>query len=631
MQRRIRQRIGHELAIWRSSALPGLLVLALILVARMLGWLQFFEWTALDYLLRLRPAEATDDRILIVGIDEQDIHTVTSYPVPDRTLAQLLKTLAASRPTAIGVDLFRNLPIGDGQAELNQVFKTHANIIAIEKTLPDRYGYTISAPEGLPREQVGAADVLPDRDGNLRRIFLLVPDAQGQSQPSFSFRLAEAYLKQQQVPMGNGLHNPNALRVRNHEITWFTPDTGSYIGADDGGYQTMLNFRNSRQPFQVVSLRDILTGKVPAAQIRDRIVLVGITASSVKDIIKTTAVESSHPDLEGGVEIAGVEIHAHAVSQIISAASGRPLLNSLSEGWEYLWIVFWGLVGISLGRFIQSPIKLVLVLVLVGSIVSISCYGALHFGWWLPLVPTFLALVLNGAGLTAALFYRYQQRLEASIQAREAIIDQTFNAIHNGPLQILAGALRDVHIDESSSNLYSDLQRLNQELRTINAFMRREASLQGSQLYLSGGQEVDLQVPIHETLYEIYSSTLKRDFPCFKSIAIITPDFQAMDNRGLTLEHRRGLCRFLEEALCNVGKHAENATRLKVVCKQEQQRNVIRVTDNGIGVNLTQTEGLGTQQAQQLAHQLRCGKFRRSSTDQETLCELTWIGGRGWR
>jgi len=45
--------------------------------------------------------------------------------------------------------------------------------------------------------------------------------------------------------------------------------------------------------------------------------------------------------------IYGVEIEAHATSQIVNAVlNGRPLLHIWSEGWEYVWILAWGLVGL---------------------------------------------------------------------------------------------------------------------------------------------------------------------------------------------------------------------------------------------------------------------------------------------
>lgn len=56
------------------------------MVARMTGSLQVLEWMAFDQVLRLRPVESIESKILIVGIDENDIKTVGQYPIPDRTL-----------------------------------------------------------------------------------------------------------------------------------------------------------------------------------------------------------------------------------------------------------------------------------------------------------------------------------------------------------------------------------------------------------------------------------------------------------------------------------------------------------------------------------------------------------------
>lgn len=56
-----------------------------------------------------------------------------------------------------------------------------------------------------------------------------------------------------------------------------------------------------------------------------------------------------------------------------------------------------------------------------------------------------------------------------------------------------------------------------------------------------------------------------------------------LSDRHLNVKHKRGICQFLEEALCNVGKHAQGATRLEVLCQQSDGRNMVRVTDHEIG------------------------------------------------
>jgi two-component sensor histidine kinase len=105
----------------------------------------------------------------------------------------------------------------------------------------------------------------------------------------------------------------------------------------------------------------------------------------------------------------------------------------------------------------------------------------------------------------------------------------------------------------------------------------------------------------------------------------------------LSLEQKQALCRFLEECLCNAGKYALNMTRLEVKCFQENGRNVIRVTDNGVCLksknchnNLFEYQGRGTQQAKKLARQLG-GNFKRvRCSTQGTICELRWPITRTW-
>jgi len=68
--------------------------------------------------------------------------------------------------------------------------------------------------------------------------------------------------------------------------------------------------------------------------------------SAVKGTLLTAALwQSRVPDQYK--LIYGVEIEAHATSQIVNAVlNGRPLLHIWSEGWEYVWILAWGLVGL---------------------------------------------------------------------------------------------------------------------------------------------------------------------------------------------------------------------------------------------------------------------------------------------
>jgi CHASE2 domain-containing sensor protein/two-component sensor histidine kinase len=632
MKAKIWQQLQRELKIWRIGALPGVVIIGLVVVARLMGALQQPEWMAFDLFLRWRPVEPIDDRVVIVGINEADIRRVGRYPIPDRDIAELITTLKTYQPAAIGLDIFRDLPVEPGHAELVRVFQTTPNLIAIDKVLPDRSGATVNPPPALPIEQVGFADALMDADGKLRRSLLGTFTAKGDFRFSLSIQLASIYLKQQGLALENGIIDRQAMRFGQAELTRFRPNTGSYVNADAGGNQILVNFRSGHDRFRILSMQDIQSGQVNPDWLRGQVVLVGVTAPSVKDIVSSTAIASDNPAL-----IYGIEIQAHVISQLISTVlDSRPLIRVWADGWEYAWILIWGFLGISLGRWIHSPLQVLLGLAIASlALIGISYY-LLIFGWWVPVVPALLTLVLNGAGLTTLLFYRYEQNLQIRLQERQLIIDHTFNAIHNGPLQSLAGILRQVQTQPTDAEeLLPDLKQLNHDLRAVYESVRQESLGQGSSFYLSHDRQLDLQTPMHEILYEVYTSVLERNFHCFKTLKVKVVKFEPLDERHLNLEQKRGLCRFLEEALCNTGKHAIGVTRLEVLCMRNQDQNIIRVIDNGKGVHPTSQPvknmgGLGTRQAENLAKQLS-GKFQRYPRDpQGMVCELTWSVVRFW-
>lgn len=623
------RRIKEEISIWRESALPGIPVIALIIFARLIGFLQPLELFAFDYLLKLRPAEPTDERILIVGINEGDIQKTGKYPIPDGELAALLAKLQTYKPSAIGLDLFRNLPVEPGHAKLVEKLKNSKNVIGIEKVLPDQMGFIIPHPPAFSPKQIGFADIILDNDGYLRRSLLGTADVKGEYKFSLSVRLAEVYLSGKNISLQNGIHDPNTMRFGNTELPRFLSNSGGYIRADDGGFQTLLNYRSGRKPFRIVSLQDVSEQKIPPEWIQDKIILIGIVAPSVQYSVNTAAIDSTARSV-----VSSVEIQAHAVSQIVSTVlDGRPLLNTWSNGWEYLWIVCFGLLGVSLSRAVP-PLKIILRLGIISFILIITGYGLLIMGWWIPVVPEMLALIING--VTVSLFYSYQQDIKTRIKERQFIIEITFETIHNGPLQTLAKILKRIKQEKlPSEELYPELEKLNKDLRGIYDFVRQVSQVTSdSSLYLSSNSKLDLNTPIHEILYNVYKDTITRDLSGFKTIKLHIVNFQPIDSRSLSIQLKRELCRFLEEALLNAGKYAEGMTCLDVACTQNQGLNIIRVTDNGSSIDSLyqnhQYEGFGTQQALKLARKLG-GKFQRfPNSPKGTICELTWRAKISW-
>jgi CHASE2 domain-containing sensor protein len=94
------------------ALLASLAAAALILVLRFLGLFQPLELTAYDALLKSRPAEPLDERILVIKITEEDIQKY-KYPLPDALLAKLLTKIASYQPQSIGIDIYRDKPEGE--------------------------------------------------------------------------------------------------------------------------------------------------------------------------------------------------------------------------------------------------------------------------------------------------------------------------------------------------------------------------------------------------------------------------------------------------------------------------------------------------------------------------------------
>lgn len=620
----LRKRLCIANKPWRSLLVQSFLLAGFLIIIRLLCIIQFVEFLALDEGLKLRPAEPMDERIVIVGINEEDIRRVGVYPIPDETIAQLLQTLQQYQPSIIGLDLFRDLPVQPGHENLVQQLKASGNVIGIDRILPDQSGFTTNPPPSLPREKIGFSDVLLDEDGNLRRSLLATSNPQGEFHFSLAVRLAETYLATYGVTLENGLRDRDALMFGSKELERFQSNTGGYIGADAAGNQILLNPRSGQKPFRILSLSQLQSGQVKPDWLKGKIVLVGLTALSVKDVVNVNAIQSNHLGV-----VNGVEVQAHFVSQIIShVLDDRALLRSWSEPIEYLWIFSWILLALYLYRLLKSPwsalgITFGLEVLLVGLSHILLCLG-----WWIPLIPPAIGVLLMGVAWSGALFRRYEQDLREKLNDRQFIIEHTFNAIHNGPLQTLATIMRLVQSQDLNQEiLFQDLNNLNQELRTVYESVRRETLDQQQSLYLSNEYNLDLEEPLHEILYKVYLNTLARDFPYFQTIKVRVITFEPIDDRHLTIEEKRYLCRFLEEALCNAGKYAIGMTKLSVICQQERGQGIVQVIDNGQGLlELEQLDrsGLGTRQAEQLAKQLR-GQFKRiPHATKGVCCELRW-------
>ncbi|MEM1366791.1 MAG: adenylate/guanylate cyclase domain-containing protein [Cyanobacteria bacterium P01_H01_bin.15] len=394
------QRLKTQTWEWRGVWISAPLIAGLIASVRLLGLLQTWELYWFDVFLRRRAPLPTDERIVIVGIDEQDVQEIGQAILPDRYYAQAIKILRDMKPRAIGLDVYRDVPVEPGHLELLEILETTPILIGVQKVIGESQIETVApAPALKKRGQIGANDLIPDADQKIRRTYLSVKAPGDESLPSFSLYLAALYLKQEGISLSIAPGTNNWWQIGDVVYAPFEETDGAYVRADAGDYQVLLNYRDSNAHFETVPLRAILNQEVPPDWARDRIVLIGYISESFKDVFATPF--TTNPS----ERMPGVEIHAQSASQILSSVlDERPLVHSWPEPAEYLWILFWSSVGsiiawrkryslLNFGRVFQVGLAAASLLVL--------SYGLFLRSYWIPVVPPMLALFGSVLAITA--------------------------------------------------------------------------------------------------------------------------------------------------------------------------------------------------------------------------------------
>lgn len=431
MWRNLKQQIGK----WRGVLITAPTVAGLVIAASSVGLFQTMEWATRDQFFRLRPRELVDTRLVIVTINESDLKKVGHWPISDAVLAKLIEKLKAQQPRAIGLDLYRDIPVEPGHQDLVKVLKSTPNLIGIEKAVGD-----IVAPSPTLNQlgQVGIADQVLDADGKVRRGLLTIKLKDGQTRESLAVKLALMYLKSEGITLQVIDATKKHYRLGQAVFTPFTGNEGGYVGADSGGYQIFLNFRGAQENFRTVSMTDVLENRIPQESLRNCIILIGSTAQSLNDHFFTSDIGGNfnHWSFSSPKRMPGVVIHANLTSQILSAAiEGRPLIKGWTAPVQWLWILSWSFVGATVrwtwlrgNAFKTKWTDLGFCVVPAGGILFTSSYLAFLGGWWIPVVSPLVAL--TGSAIAIAGYHRLElQREKADLEILLEMTTQHHDAI----------------------------------------------------------------------------------------------------------------------------------------------------------------------------------------------------------
>jgi adenylate cyclase len=372
----------------------SIVTLGMLAIVERAGLLEPLELRAYDQMMRLRPARSPDDRILIVGVTESDLQQLKVATPSDRTIAQAIAQLQKSQPSVIGLDFYRDLPQGSGRPELLKQFQAN-NLLGIYRAT-DQSDDKIPPPPGLPPERLGFNDTSVDADGVVRRALFFAGE-----ETSFALQATFMHLEKQGVTPQETPDQPGIMTLGKAVFTPIEATIGAYRKADTRGHQMLLNYRRAKVA-PVVSLSQVLAGKVPSQLIQNRVVLIGNIAVSSKDYFYTpysAAQTEQH-------QMSGVEVHGQIVSQILDASTGlRPLIGYWPDRLELLWITAWGIAsGLLSWRAKQVPPWVFAQLGLAFLPLLLS-WQLINQSIWVPTVAPVINILLTGA---AVMGYRAQ-------------------------------------------------------------------------------------------------------------------------------------------------------------------------------------------------------------------------------
>ena len=404
---------------WYGAIITTLLTSLLVIILRLSGIFELFELKVLDFFFTHRLPKNSDNRIVLVNFTENDINYLQEYSLSDEVLTTLLKKIKKQKPNIIGLDIFRNFPVPSiannpsqnqqAYSDLQEFFRSTTNLIGIAKITDSKAYPSVNPPSTLKQlGQVSAADIVVDDDGIVRRgnLFPIADGSAKSSIPSLGLAVAFNYLATEGIKPSE---DEAWLKLKNTVFLPFKANDGGYIGADDSGYQIILNWRSCGASFRQVSVSEVLQDRIPQKLFQGRIVLVGNKNISVQDTFFTSCSQGtgSTPD-----SISGVEIQAHLASQIISTVlEGRPLLHVCSESKEYSWLIFWIVTVAVRGSQEQerrNPFKIIVrilrLLAIEAVILIVISYLLFLEGWWIPIVPTLFGIVVAAVMIIGSVY-----------------------------------------------------------------------------------------------------------------------------------------------------------------------------------------------------------------------------------
>jgi adenylate cyclase len=275
------------------------------------GYLRFLdriESELTDARTLLRGIKAPPDLVTIVAIDDSIVKIAGTYPLPRAQIAGIVEAIARLEPKVIAVDLLLiDKGPAEGDAALAKSFAARPTVLAAAAVfpntvqpsaesdgplahLPKANRFLLPLPAFAERAEVGIANVATGRSGTPLSVPMLFR-THDTIELSFPLRVAS-------IAIGQKLTiEPDRLRFGDRPI----PTASDYA--------LPISYYGPRHTIRTISAANLIDGHVDKDAIKDRIVVIGATATGAGDFFPTPF-DSLMP---------GVEIIATAITHLLAA------------------------------------------------------------------------------------------------------------------------------------------------------------------------------------------------------------------------------------------------------------------------------------------------------------------------
>ena len=187
------------------------------------------------------------------------------------------------------------------------------------------------SPDNNTKSTMGFFNVLPDADGVLRRSLLVVPFDRSEKLAD-----AELYgsLEVQTIRLYLGVPSEQ-LTVNYNQTGIVSLQFGDKLQVKPDSIGRMaINYRGPERTYPYYSIVDVVQHKLPRGTFRDKIVLVGASATGIGDL---------RTPPYGGITYPGVEVHANSIDNMLNHEALTR--GAAQELWDIAAILFFGIAG----------------------------------------------------------------------------------------------------------------------------------------------------------------------------------------------------------------------------------------------------------------------------------------------